>query len=161
MRVYIIFYVYILSVATTEEAELAGQTTGADQTSTVVKKGKKHSIPQAMATNPMYEASTPIYDCVTEGKQLKTLCDNGVGASIEMPAFGTLSLDIPPQLPVRKNTLESPGVKSTTQLVLKSAGEGEEYMVMNSAANSRYTKSPLTKTKLAEESMNLPDSEKE
>ena len=148
-------------VVTTEEAEQEAQVQG-DQT--VAKRSRKFSIPQVMATNPMYEASTPIYDCVTENKGLKVPGVNCGDASMEMSACGTLPLDIPPQLPVRKNTLESPGVKSTAKLVMEKsalASNSEEYLCMKPSLDSRYAKVPLPKVKMAEESMTSPDNMKE
>ena len=102
---------------------------------------RKLSIPQVMATNPMYEASTPIYEYVPERKDLRLLGDCG---DPRQPDQSTLPLDIPPQLPVRKATLDSPGVKSTAQLVLdKTSGPSEEYMYMK-AVDPRYIKSPMS-----------------
>ena len=135
--------------------------TNNQKTGTLTKPPRKLSIPQVMATNPMYEASTPIYEYVPERKDLRLLGSNGDARP--QPDQNTLPMDIPPQLPVRKATLDSPGVKSTAQLVLdKTAAPSEEYMYMK-AVDPRYIKSPMSPLDRVkkEECMLSPSNQKE
>lgn len=51
---------------------------------------KQVSVPRIMASNPMYEATTPIYECFPEN--IKSLSDS------RLPHLLPSSMDIPPQV---------------------------------------------------------------
>ena len=135
----------------------------ANSRSTTAEKPKNLPIPRTMATNPMYEASTPIYDFVPEGKELRNLSPD---TSCQQANHPSLPVDIPPQLPVRKPTLDSPqGVKSTAQLVLDkmappvvSPSVNEEYMYMK-AIDPRYSRPPASLERIKKEELILSPTE--
>ena len=79
------------SVSATEDIEAKGTPTGG------VKPCQKTSIPQIMATNPIYEGNSTVYDFLPEVKDLKRL-------EQEHPNPSELYLDIPPQVIYINNT---------------------------------------------------------
>ncbi|XP_019854765.1 PREDICTED: uncharacterized protein LOC109583760 [Amphimedon queenslandica] len=124
--------------------------------------------PKTMATNPIYEATTPIYDIMPN--DLKGL-DNPNPNPIPLPsaADNSLYMDIPPQVPPpRKMSLDSPGIKSGTEVVLSKIAqlgedpnvENSDYMYMRS--QSRYVKSPVPtrpkETTIKPSTLTLPNS---
>ena len=76
------------SVSATEDIEAKGTPTGGV---------KPCRIPQIMATNPIYDGNSTVYDFLPEVKDLKSLKQ-------EHPNPSELYLDIPPQVIYINNT---------------------------------------------------------